>query len=105
MTGIVRTIGDGRSGGKYVGSFVRLSMAITDAIASPRVGCTTSAAVSVDSSPRFVEIELYCIWLFGSTENGRVTLPIAPGELVGVMGGSGPRAPTAGGQTLAGEVR
>src|ERR1051326_5655069 len=91
MTGIVRTIGDGRSGGKYVGSFVRLSMAITDAIASPRVGCTTSAAVSVDSSPRFVEIELYCIWLFGSTENGRVTLHIAPRKLMALMAGSAPR--------------
>src|SRR5258708_29356710 len=62
ITGIVRATVAGRSGGKYVGSFVRLSMAITEATTLPEVGCTIRPPDSFDGRPTVVAMPLICCW-------------------------------------------
>src|SRR5256885_14339855 len=86
----------GMSGGKKVGSFVRLSTTNTDAMVSPLLGRRTSAPVSAGESPTNCQRPLICVWPDSGPTN--VTAPVAeePFGLAAVAAASLPRPQTSG---------
>src|SRR5438477_8654162 len=84
----------GMSGGKKVGSFVRLSTTNTEAMVSPLLGRTTSAPVSALERPTNCETPLICVWPEDGPLNVMASDALEPFGLAAVAATLVPRAET-----------